>query len=149
MSAAQDFNDKYFNPATKSMEPFRTDVTVNWVGDPSTLQSPVQTSNPINPQYCASSAAAWDLAGLLQDLGKVEVYEDLPMSGWPEGNQYTQSSKVPWIRVTDGGGNVAVENAGQMVAFFSHGFNPDVACEWMRNQFTMDLQAQANAKDNS
>lgn len=142
---SQQFNDKYFNPTTKSAEPFRSDVTVNWVGDASTLQHPEQAQSNINPVYCATSECAQDLASLLSDLGTVTINLDYPQRGWSPNNQFTQSGKVPWITVKDGSGNTATENAGLMAYTFSHGYPAAWANDAMRGNFIYDLKAAAAA----
>jgi len=144
---AQDFNDRYFGPNATD-QPFRSDLTVNSIIDPAEAAgTPTQT--PINPQYCASSACAFDLAALLSDVGTVTVYEDFPFAGWPTTNDYIQSGKVPWLKITDANGNVMQYNAGQLAVFFTHGFNPTLAGSLLHNSVQADLDALQQAKEAS
>lgn len=137
---AQQFASKYFDSG-KTTEPFRDDVTVDWIGDPNTAPG-VATSNKINPVYCATPECAHDLALILGRPVKAITLAP-PFPGWPQANQFTQSAQVPYLTIM--GFNsynafVAVtQNAGQMASFFTHGFAPDAALQLLQHSVDMDL----------
>lgn len=148
IQAAQDFNDKYFG-ANKSEEPFRSDLTVNWAGDPSTLGSnPPATSSPINPNYCATSTCAYDMQALLSQCGiSSSVTQGSPLGNWPSANDFSQSGTVPYLAVsglnTPGQQVTVSENAGQLAEAFGHGYPPADALATVLDWIQMDLQAVA------
>lgn len=142
---AQEFADKYFGP-NATAQPFRSDLTVNWKGDPATLPADhaPATSTGINPAYCATEECAHDL-GQISGRTVAGTVKLPPFPGWPQANQYTQSDTVPYLQFTGmnvrGETVVVNENAGQLAAFFSHGYPAAFALQAIQQQIDMDLHA--------
>lgn len=147
---AKDFADFYFGPNAQE-SPFRSDLTVNWAGDPSTAPQGTATVSKINPQYCATDHATEDLRAILADAGIATTKTSGPPLGvWPTANIYKQSGDVPWLQVS--GSNVigqpvtVLENAGQLIEAFGHGYPPQDALNTVIQWINMDLHAATPAE---
>ena len=144
MTPAQ-FAQKYFGQGgQQSAVPFRTDLQVVAV-EPAPGVAP---TNSINPQYCATNQAAADLLSLLSgQYPGAKIVQGAPLENFSQSNNlYFQTDTVPYISIT--GTNLmgqqvnVLENAGELIEAFGHGYPAETAMGQMLNWISLDLASQ-------